>query len=620
MKDRYLKLTELKDALSILKSRCLNNSISRTVPVSQSAGRVTASAIYSKLSIPSWHLSAMDGIAVASKDTIGATEQNPKLIKHGIRINTGNIIPDGFDAVIMIEDVVEAVDGYIIRSSVSSWSNIRPVGEDITSTEMILPGGRMIRPQDIGALLSYGITSVDVISVHVALIPTGSEIVPPGTRPSPGQVIESNMGMIAAALKDMGADVFESPIIPDDPGLIRSAIEDAVNYHDLILVSAGSSKGTRDHTADCIRDLGEIYIHGISIKPAKPVIIGEINSKLVIGIPGYPVACYTILREIISPVLSWYGLSVPEPRTIRASLSGTLTSEIGTDEFVLMSIGKMRGRWVAHPLSRGSGVQMSMVRANAYCKIPYHCEGYESGTDIDVTLTVPISEAEKTILIIGSHDPVIDRLSDLLRKEGIIPSSTNVGSMGGLLALKRGDCHLAPMHLLGEDGDYNISYLKKYIPGEDLVLICVAEREQGIVSNTGLTFDDITSHEFVNRQKGSGTRMLLDFILREKGINPHKISGYDREATTHLGVCLAVKNGDADLGLAVHTAARAFELLFVPIGTERYELVTTARLAEEDYRIQSLISRIQSEQFKEILNALGGYQTKETGVIRKILN
>ncbi|HWQ67976.1 MAG TPA: molybdopterin biosynthesis protein [Methanospirillum sp.] len=615
---RFLKLTPLSEALEQLRTRfsCIPGII--TVPIGDSAGRITAEAIFSPLSVPSDHLSAMDGIAVRSSDTLGATDQKPVSISNAVRVNTGNLIPTGYDAVIMIEDAELENDSYIIRSAVSPWHHIRPAGEDIAVTEMILPRLHYIRPSDIGALAGYGIVHVQVIDLRVALIPTGSEIVAVGTTPGPGQVIESNMHMASALLRRLGVTVTHYPIVPDDPALIKGAVEKAVHNHDIVLISAGSSKGTKDYTAPIIDELGEVFIHGIAIKPAKPVILGDINKKPVIGIPGYPIACSTILREIITPLIGWYGFSIPAPDQVQARLTAALHSDIGTDEFVHTTVGKIAGSWVAVPLGRGSGVQMTMVRSNGYLKIPAEKEGIEAGEQIRVTLSVSESDASRSVLITGSHDPVIDHLADLARTNDLHIASSHVGSMGGLLALKRGDCHLAPMHLLDAEGEYNLSYLRKYLPGEKLVLICVAEREQGIVSRDTLTFDDITRLRYINRQRGSGTRMLLDHLLTEQKISSAQIDGYSREATTHLGVCLAVQNGDADLGMAVYSAAKAFGLAFIPVASERYELVTTLNIWETDQRIRTIADLIASSRCKEILTQMGGYRTGETGVIRVI--
>lgn len=613
---RYLTLTSLDQALSTLQKRFICKPRVVKIPVLNSSGKITADAIFSPLSIPSAHLSAMDGIAVKSEETIGATDQKPVRITNIVRVNTGNVIPDGFDAVIMIEDVMEQDGSYLIYSAAHPWQHIRPIGEDIAETEMIIPRLTTIRPADIGAMTSYGIVEVPVLDLSVALIPTGSEIIPVGQKPIPGQVIESNMHMASAMLSEAGISVTHYPIIPDDLDQIRDTVRIAAENHDIVIISAGSSKGTKDFTAQVIEELGEVIIHGVAIKPAKPVIIGEINRHPVIGMPGYPIACHTILREIIKPLLTWYGFDIPDPDTIQVHLTSALQSSIGTDEFVLATVGKINNEWVASPLSRGSGVQMSMVRSNAYLKIPSDQEGLETGVKTTAYLTVRPSVAEKVVMITGSHDPVIDHLSNLIRNSGIQIASSHVGSMGGLLTLKRGYCHLAPMHLLADDGEYNIPYLQKYFSEEELVLITVAERVQGIVSREALGFEALTTHQFINRQRGSGTRMLLDHLLMQKGIPSDQIDGYDREATTHLGVCLAVKTGDADLGMAVYSAAHSFSLSFIPVGVERYELVTTRKLFESDTRLRTIADLIKTEDFKNILTRLGGYEIGKTGDIR----
>ncbi|WP_319578841.1 molybdopterin biosynthesis protein [uncultured Methanospirillum sp.] len=614
---RYLTLTSLDEALKIFQGQfsCIPGIIK--IPVQNSSGRITAEAVLSPLSIPAAHLSAMDGIAVNSAETAGATDQNPLTLANFKRVNTGNVIPDGFDAVIMIEDVMEQNGSYQIFAAAHSWQHIRPVGEDIAETEMVIPSLTRIRPVDIGAMISYGVPEVPVLDLKIALIPTGSEIIPVGTKPLPGQVIESNMYMASAMLSEAGVSVTHYPIIPDDLDKIRDVVKKAAETHDVVIISAGSSKGTKDFTAQVIEELGSVIIHGIAIKPAKPVILGKINCRPVIGMPGYPIACHTILREIVVPLLSWYGFTIPEPQSIPVQLASALHSSIGTDEFVLTTVGKIHDDWIASPLSRGSGVQMSMVRANAYLKIPSAQEGLEAGEKTTAYLTVSPSVAEQVVMITGSHDPVIDHLANLIRPSGIQIASLHVGSMGGLLTLKRGYCHLAPMHMLAEDGQYNIPYLQKYFPGEELVLICVAERVQGMVSRDSLDFDALTTHRFINRQRGSGTRMLLDHLLKQKGIVSGQIDGYDREATTHLGVCLAVKSGDADLGMAVYSAAHSFSLSFIPVGVERYELVTTRKLYESDSRIRAIADLIQTPEFKRVLTELGGYEIEKTGVIRR---
>ena len=559
----------------------------------------------------------MDGIAVLSEETFGAGEQRPVTLQGAVRVNTGNLLPPGADSVIMIEDVRIDGDRFTIRKPAPPWQHVRPVGEDIGETEMILPSRHHIRPHEIGALAAYGIAEVDVLTVKVGLIPTGSELVPLGEKPGQGQVVESNTVMAAALLDGMGARCTRYPLTPDDPGLIRSRLDQAVDAHDLVIISAGSSAGTKDFTADAIADLGEVLLHGVAMKPGKPVILGRIRGKPVIGLPGYPLSAVTVLRELVTPLLARYGLPrEPEP-VVTAILSSTLASDLGVEEFVFLSVGKIQGRWVGVPHGRGAGVQMSGVRANAYLAIGADLEGVEAGDEVHAHLTVPEAEAERALILTGSHDPALDLLTDHLAKAGVELHSAHQGSMGGLIALKKRVCHGAPMHLLADDGTYNTPYLSRHLPGEDLVIFCLAGREQGIISRENLALDDLPKVRFINRQKGSGTRILLDHLLSLKGIPPESIAGYDRELTTHLAVALAVKTGEADAGLGVFSAAKAFSLSFVPVAREPYELVFHAG-TWEDPRVKALASAVTSPSFREGLEALGGYDVSMNGVLRRL--
>jgi len=302
---------------------------------------------------------------------------------------------------------------------------------------------------------------------------------------------------------------------------------------------------------------------------------------------------------------------------IRAVITSAVAKEIGSDEFVLCTLGNVGGRWTVSPQSKGAGVQMSAVRANAYIRIPRQSEGFNAGDPVDARLMVPAAEAGHALLVTGSHDPVLDYLSDLLRPSGVSLISTHVGSMGGIIALIKDECHAAPTHLLSEDGTYNTEYLQKYLPGTAVDLICVAGRQQGVVSREGLSLADLPGRAFINRQKGSGTRMLLDYQLKSAGINPSAIPGYEREVTTHIAVALAVKSGEADAGLCVYSAAKALGLPFVPVAQERYELAIRREHAD-DPRVRALIGAIRSPAFKTILARLGGYDTTETGILRTV--
>ena len=609
-------ITSLSGALRIFQKRFSFSPRMSRIPVQGSLGRTTAEAIFSPLSVPAAHLSEVDGIAVRSKDTLDSSGKKPVFLTDVIPVNTGNVVPYGYDAVIMLEDLKEKNGGYCIEKPIPPWHHIRPIGEDIVQNEMILPRKSKIRASDIGALLSFGITEILVCDLKVALIPTGDMIVPAGTHPEPDQMIASNLHVVAALLGSIGVTVTHYPIVLDDKKKITKVVTQAIADHDIILISGGSSKGTKDYTASVIEELGTIIVNGIAIIPAKTTILGDIEGKPIIGMPGYPIANYTILREIVLPLLSWFGCEIPEYPAIPVILGRDVHSSTGFEEFVLASVGKIKDHWIAVPFPRGAGVQMYMVRAQAYLKIPSSKGELKSGDKTTAYLTVPHKTADQVVLVTGSHDPAIDYLADLAKDAGITIASSHVGSTGGLLALQQGFCHLAPMHLLSDDGEYNIPYLKKHFHNEELVLVCIGERIQGIVSKEILGFESITTHRFINRQEGSGTRMLFDHLLKQKNIRPELIDGYDEEVPTHLGVCLAVMNGDADLGMTIYSAARAFSLPFVPVDVERYELVTTKEMFEKDHRIKIIIELIKSQKFKEILIHLGGYEIDQTGNIR----
>jgi putative molybdopterin biosynthesis protein len=614
---RYLNVMPLGEVFTLLAREFPCTPSTETIPLEAASGRITSRPIFGTYSVPEIHLAAMDGIAVKSGETKGASEQHPVTLDRVARVNTGNVVPFGYDAVIMIEDVWEADGKYTIRRSASPWQHVRPAGEDIAESEMVMPSRHLIRPHETGALATYGITGLEVITVRIGLIPTGSELVPAGTRPSPGQVVESNTVMAKAMLDSVGARCTRYPFVEDEPEKIRNAIKQACSENDIIIVSAGSSAGTKDYTADVIAGLGNVLVHGIATRPGKPAIIGKIDKKPVFGLPGYPLSAITVIRELVLPFLRNYGLFVPDPQIIKAVITSSVPKEIGSDEFVQCTLGKVKDRWTVSPQSKGAGVQMSAIRANAYLRVPRDSEGFSAGDIVDTRLLVPAEEAANALLITGSHDPVLDHLADLIRHAGISLLSTHMGSMGGIITLKKDECHAAPTHLLSPDGTYNTAYIRKYLPGITTDLVCVAGRQQGIVSRDGISLAGLPGRTFINRQKGSGTRMLLDYELKKAGIDPSSLPGYEREVTTHIAVALAVKSGEADAGMCVYSAAKALGLPFIPVAQERYELAVR-REHREDTRLRVLVGTIRSRKFKKILDSLGGYDTTETGTLRSV--
>ncbi|MDN5332704.1 MAG: molybdopterin molybdotransferase [Tepidanaerobacteraceae bacterium] len=598
------------------------------VDVREALGRVTSEPVFARISSPHYNASAMDGIAVSARDTFGASEKNPVRLKEGVNfwpVDTGDPLPSGCDAVIMIEEVHPLGGGEVeIVSPCSPWDNVRSIGEDLAATELIVPENHRLRPQDLSAVLAAGHTAVKVRKKpKVAIIPTGSELVDPETPLKPGDIIESNSAMLAGLVEEWGGKAIVMEKVKDDFELIRQSVQKAVELADVVLINAGSSAGTEDYTSSCIKSLGKLSVHGVAIKPGKPVVLGHIAGKPVIGVPGYPVSAYLAMELFVKQVLyRMQGLPVPGREKIKARLSRRVVSSIGTLEFLRVKVGRMGSEYIASPLARGAGVIMSVVRADGMVRIPESKEGIEEGEYVEVELLKSRDEIENAVLMIGSHDVTIDILANEVKRRypEITLSSAHVGSMGGIMALMRGEAHMAGIHLLDpETGEYNVPYIKKYLPNRRVFLVNLAYRQQGLMVRKGnpkgvrgiedLVREDIT---FVNRQKGAGTRILLDLKLRELGIDPGRIKGYGKEEYTHLAVAAAVAGGGADAGLGIMAAARAFDLDFIPVAPERYDIAIPEEFYHTDL-MQKILKILRSDEFKKKIESLGGYDTSMTG-------
>ena len=449
----------------------------------------------------------------------------------------------------MIEDTWEAGDKFQIRKSAIPWQHVRPAGEDIRENRLILPRGHVIRAFDIGALATYGITRVEVRTVNVAVIPTGSELVPLGVRPGPGQVVESNTVMAEVFLSQMGARCTRMPIVPDDPDLIREAIRYAVKNNDLVIISAGSSAGTKDFTEGVIRSLGDLIFHGVAVRPGKPVMLGSVDKKPVLGLPGYPLAAQTVLREFAAPLLESWGLP-PAPRfPLKVRLAQPLTSDPGFDEFVPVFVGRVGSDILGIPHRKGAGVQMATVKANGYTHIPAALEGCDTGTELEVLLTTDPGSVERTIILTGSLDPSLEELAHLAQDEGLYLHATNPGNTGAFLALRRNSCHGAPLSLPARSLLQSYQPLIKNVPPGDVVFIHIATIEQGIASLDGLGLEDLTHVRFINTRRDSPVRMVLDSLLAAEGIDPSHINGYQQEVHGPPAVAAAIRNGFADAGM-----------------------------------------------------------------------
>lgn len=445
MVKRYLDQISLKDAVDIVKKTPAIIG-SREINLLDASGQILAQSIYAKYSVPEVPTAAMDGFTVVAKETESAGDQTPVTLTNFERVNTGNVVKKEFDAVIKIEDTWftdEDPKEIVIRKNVNPGSYIRPPGEDIRKGQLILPAGTKILPFNIGAIASYGITSVKVKRICIGIIPTGSELIKPGTHPAPGQVVESNTLMAEAYLRQFGVEVIRYPPVADNRVLIRGALEKAVDTCDIVIISAGSSAGTKDFTASVITELGKLLFHGLAMKPARPAMFGIVNKKPVFGLPGYPLAAQTVLRVLVTELLESWGWTGPKKKTIPVVLGSAVSSEGGLDEFSFYAAAKIGDQYMAIPLSRGSSVQMAGIRSNIIVQIPLGIEGYEAGETVEAVLQVPEEELEHTVLIAGVYDPSLDRLAEKCMLKGIKIRLGPASGVAALMLLRKGACHLA---------------------------------------------------------------------------------------------------------------------------------------------------------------------------------
>ena len=631
----YLDLKSLQEAKDIFNKRWENRkTLPEIIDVEYALGRVTAEPVFARLSAPSYHAAAMDGIAVRAEDTYGTTEKEPKILcigRDAIWINTGQVLPGEFNAVIMVEKLHQIDDENLeIISTAYPWQNIRKVGEDIVATQLLIPQNHVIRSYDMGALITAGITRISVRRrPAVTIIPTGSELISHRNISGPesireGQIIESNSVTLSGLVLESHGVPTIREIIPDNEESIRNELLKAVESDtDVVIINAGSSAGSKDYTAGIIAELGKVHVHGVAMMPGKPTILGEINDKPVIGNPGYTVSAVLSFEQFVKPLLfSLQDLRLKEKHTITVQPSRNIPSKLGTEEFLRVNIGNVNGRAIATPLPRAAGSVTTLTRAEGIVRIPALSEGISQDEEVTAELIVDAEELKNTLVIIGSHDITLDVIADEIRRRGkdIRISSGNVGSLGGFIAIKKGVCHLGGAHLLDtETGEYNLSYIKKYLNGTRVSVFHLVLRDQGLIVQKGnpkgingiedLIRDDVT---FVNRQAGSGTRILFDYKLKQSGYDSSQINGYDHEEYTHMAVAVDVLSGAADCGMGIYAAAKALDLDFISMVREQYDLIIPSSYLENQ-NIQELIATIRSGDFRERVNSLGGYDPGKSG-------
>jgi len=633
----YLKMKTLPEAQEIVKAHFAGEDClaAETIAVPQAVGRVLAEPVYARVSAPHFNAAAMDGVAVKAEVTFGISESQPKQLSIGhdaFYVNTGHVMPAETDAVIMIEQVNEIDEDRIeIDKPVFPWQNVRKVGEDIVATELLFPQHHKITPYDVGALLTGGVFDVSVKKKpKILIIPTGSELFDWRKQPldafKPGQVLETNSFMLGSLVEKFGGAYTRHEMLVDDPAMIKQVVDEAANQdYQMILVLGGSSAGSEDYAKGVILDLGTVLVHGVTIMPGKPVVIGEVRSKPVFGIPGYPVSAIIAFEQFVRPILNRM-LGQPElpVQTIGVEPTRKIASKLGVEEFLRVKLGQVGNRLVATPLPRGAGCITSITEADGIIRIPHHIEGLKDNETATAELLRPLASVKHNIVIVGSHDNTLDVLADRIKVKHshLTISSSHVGSMGGLMAIKRGVCHVAGSHLLdAETGLYNLSYIAKYLPEIDVKLVNLVFRDQGLIVPRGNPkgikgIEDLARRDisFINRQPGSGTRILLDYRLNQIGIDSEKIIGYQHEEFTHMAVAVAVLSGTVDAGLGIYAAAKALDLDFIPVVTEQYDLIIPLAHFESD-NIQLMLETINSREFKRRVEELGGYSTQKTGEI-----
>jgi putative molybdopterin biosynthesis protein len=616
-----------------------------SIPLDENAlGRVLSEPIWALRSSPHYHAAAMDGFAIRAEQTRGAQPSAPvtlDLPDAAQYVDTGDPLPDWANAVIPIENVESLnAEGQIaadvrhparirFRAATVPWHHVRPLGEDIVATQLVLPAGHVLRPYDLGAIAASGHVTVSVARPpQVAILPTGTELVPIGSELKRGDILEYNSLVLAAQVKAMGAQPTRFPITIDDFDAICARVEEAAQTNDLILLNAGSSAGAEDFSSRVVEKLGRLLVHGVAVRPGHPVILGILDRTdgtcvPIIGVPGYPVSAALTVDIFAEEIIArWLGRRPVELPVETVTLTRKVTSPPGDDDFMRVAIGRVGEKVLAAPIARGAGVITSLVRADGLVLIPSGVQGVEAGELVQARLYRSKQEIDRTIFCIGSHDVILDVMAQFLSDHERRLVSANVGSQGGLVALKRGEAHLAGSHLLDpETGEYNVRYIRQYLPDLPVRLVGLVKREQGLIVRRGnpkgvRSLQDLARPEiaFINRQRGAGTRVLLDYHFEKLGIAAESVRGYTDEEYTHLGVAAAVASGRADCGLGIPAAAQALELDFVPLFHERYDLVIPKVYAESAL-LSPLFDLFESQAFQNAIRALPGYDISIMGKV-----
>jgi len=630
---RYLETIKSEEAVRKILEHIHPIEDEELIPTYQSKGRITTRPVYAKCSNPPFVCSAMDGYATMFEKTLEADMVHPLSLMKGsdaVHVNTGDAMPDGMNAVVIKEEVEESGQYIVIRKPLFLWQNVRMIGEDIIEGDMLVPTNHTMGIFDTGMLISAGVTHVHVRRIpKILIIPTGKELidvydVSSDTGSHGRRLIDFNSYLLAEMAGETGFHATRHAIIADRKEL-REVVDRSVNDYDVLMINAGSSAGDEDYTEDVIRELGALVFHGISMMPGRPAVFGIVNNKPVFGIPGYPVSAAVSFQSFLEPVYERLTSSKIHKRYVPCLTPYKIPSRIGMEEIVRVNIQKHHGRYYAFPLPRGASIFSSMARADGLIRIPGNIEGYEEDEEIYCQLLKDEGDIANRIHIVGSHDLSLDIMRDLMKKAHPETDllSTHTGSLSGILAVKKGVADLCTTHIYDDrENVYNIPVIERYLAGENVILLHIAKRQQGLVVQKGnpkgiAGIEDVGREDikFINRQFGSGTRILIDLLLREKGIRKEAIHGYEREESSHTAIGIMVRESVADAGVAIYAVAKLFSLDFIPLAEEEYDLVVTGAFAE-DQRFTKLMAIIRSDLFKKRLEEIGGYNTGHTGTIK----
>ncbi len=636
---RYLKTIRSEEAINRILEQAKPIEEEESIPVYLCKARITSRPVFARIPNPSFLCAAMDGYATSFQKTLEADLTNPVILKINIdtiSVNTGDPLPKNTDAVVMIEDVEESETAITIRKPVYLWQHVRMIGEDVIEGDMLIPTNHKITIFDIGMLISGGVSHIQVKrKPKIAIIPTGKELLdifeePIGQNQSQliekGRLIDFNSHTLLKLAEEIGFDGIKTQIARDKK-MLREILNKVIDDCDVVLLNAGTSAGREDYTGEIIREMGTLIFHGVSMMPGKPTVFGVIKGKPVFGIPGYPVSAVLSFKTFVEPLYSKISTTGFKNKYVKCITPYKIPSRVGIEEIVRVNLIEKHQIYYAFPLPRGASVFSSMANADGLIRIPENIEGYNENEEVQCEIIGEEKSFEQRLHIIGSHDLSLDIIRDMIkaRHPSLDVISTHTGSLSGIFAFKKGVTQLCTTHILDEDEKiYNIPILKKYLSDMPFILFHIAKRMQGLLVKKGnpkniknigdLTRPDI---KFINRQTGSGTRILFDSMLKEQGVEKHLIRGYDREESSHTAVGILIRESIADAGIAIHSISKIFSLDFTPLAEEDYDLLVTKEFAEDE-RFKLLMESITSDEFKNKLAEMGGYDTKDTGKIKYI--